>query len=365
MFSPSRSPITEVIRESCKDEILRILDELKDDLATQRPCLADADADTDTDTDTSTDADADDEPLAKRGRVAEIRKPSMAVDLSLDITDADLSTSLRAHRFALKMVQGESMLVTASLTNCASLLIGFLMAAAMTPFAALYLDFDPTKRAYRSVRDTVRLAMETHIGLCFEESCLPQHKQLTLDVCSRWHNPDKTPLQQLFNGRVSALIDLAMEKITQQLQLNRATYKEHVLVFARTRFFKMTVPEGWARAPHSYGHRLELPTIEIVCKSLPINILPKVGKQDIGGSEPPLRIVYAPSGTERMVVSRSVDEKDYEGDGARRAVLNAVKYEMTMWACDESIVGLDMQTQTCRTDKTIVVDLVHGLGAHE
>jgi len=383
----SLSVSTESALQTSKTAILEILQELEEEISEQSAILFGPDDDDDYYEDEEEDAKAEDAkaeeakaeeakaeeaeadgascaeiPSSKRCRVAP--KPRMAVDPStLDITDTDVRTCLRAHRFALKIATGESMLVNAKMTS-APLMTGILMSAVTTPFAALYLDLDPTKRTYGNLRDTVRLSIETLIASRFEMAALPLHKRLAEDVCYRYEKSTKGPLQKLFNGRVGRLVNLAMEKITAQLQTNRQSWKAFAMTFAEARVFSVIMPQVQTAggAQSWFSSRLEVPRIEVVSKMLPVDILPKPGVSKVGGTEPsPFASPYGPSGTNRHIVMRNVYEEDYDDkDEVRLAVLDAVKYEMTMWALDKEIVGLNMDTQSTKQSKAYVVNVMRG-----
>lgn len=300
-------------------------------------------------------------PAAKRSRV--VVKPRMAVSpATLEITDTDTMTSLRAHRFVLKIVTEESMLVSSTQYGL-EMLVGVFMAAVSTPFAALYLDMDPTKRTYRNVRDTIRHGIEKRIETCFIEEGLPLAKHLAADVCDRWSRRNSTPMQLLFSGRVNALIDAAMGKITAQLDATRQLWKRRALTVADTRVFKVTMPKPKANA---YVARLELPRIEITSKLLPVDILPRAGLRKVYGYDPetgapnPTLAPYGPSTEQFLTLNQSVTDEDYPDKEGRVSMMDAVKHALTLWAMDNEIVGLDMATQTRVTSKTITVDIMRG-----
>lgn len=383
----ARYVISESDRETYKSKILEILDEINQEIADEMPRLFGANDSDDDDDDEEQqqqqqcgEAAAEDDGSevqwvpcgagegsgsaaarhaspAKRSRVTDTSQPAprMVVSAStLKVTDTDSRTLLRAHRFVLKMFTQESMLMNAKSTS-PNLLVGIFMAAVSTPFAALYLDMNPTNRVYRNVRDTIAFSVDNSIKSAFSDECLPHAEKLALDVCDNWSNPKKTPLQQLFNLRVKAIIDGAMEKIMGQLVATRALWKERPVVFAKTRFYNVVVPT--TASPH-FATGLELARIEMVSKMLPIDILPKAGKRT--SHSKPFWPVYAPKVSDREIVVRTVSEEDTVDRQSRVAVLDAVKYELTLLALKHEIVGLDMGTQITKNINSFTVEVMNG-----
>jgi hypothetical protein len=312
-----RRELTESDREFAKSSILGVMDELKSTISTRKPILF---------------GPEEVDPSAKRARVAEA--PRMAVDETLTITDTDTRFAIQSLKYLLKIVKGEWFVEEEE----SHLLIGILLAVMSTPWAAFYLDFDPTKLVYRNVRNGVYAALRTEFkeALCEKESVLPLAKKLAAEVCNNY-GPCKTPLQVLFRRRMFELLDLSMEKITSTLHATRSAWKEYPVRLAETCVYTVAIPEG------------ELPQITISAKWLPVHILPAAGIRNPRLHTTP----YGPKSFERDMAS------DFEPahEKFNAAILNTLKYELTMWVVEkESPLCVDIKTHQVET----VVDVVRG-----
>jgi hypothetical protein len=321
--SAPRRQLTEADREFAKDCILKVMNGLKFTISTREPILFGA-----------APSSCEALPSTKRARVAaagltDSRRPAA-------LLTTDTGCTIQALKYLLKILSCDWFADEEE--EGARMLLGILLAVMSTPWAAFYLDFDPTKPVYRNVRNCVYSALRTEFkeALCEREPELPLAKELAKEVCNNY-GPCKTPLQVLFRTRMMELLDLCMEKITLRLQATRSAWKGHTVRLAETCVYTVTIPEG------------ELPRFTISPKWLPIDILPPAGIRNPKVHSTP----YGPRSDERDMVR---DLKPTP-PGLHAAVLNALKYELTMLAVDKD-PALCIELTTVKVET--VVDLVRG-----
>jgi hypothetical protein len=322
-----RGCITESDRESSKDKVVEIVDDVGHSIAAF-----------------DEDTEVDDSP-SKRSRTVAHPRPSMSVNSStLEITDTDARSLMRAHQVMLAIVRDNSM-IAKSLTTDPSSMLSMFIGMASTPFAAFYLDLHPASKHYRTIRSSMETSVHETVNTQLDSEGVPNAKELVRDLCGVQRG-DPTPMQQLLGGKIRELVDSAMDKIRDRLNHVRSEWRRHSITFAETRVFTVSLPE------RIY---MSLPRVDVSSKLLPIDILPRPGVN----LESHLTHAYGPSGEDRVKIMRIDEHTELEDYADVKpnyiSLLDAIKYELTLYAFDKERLVEDIPL---RTTKKFTVDLI-------
>lgn len=264
---------------------------------------------------------------------------------------------MRAHQFLLKILRGDTMTVKALHTDPGQM-VSLFVDMVSTPFAAFYLDLDPTKRTYRLIRSSLHTSVGAMMKVVFADENIPHAEEMSEDVL-RCGRGTLTPLQRLFSGCLNNLLDFSMERITRALIESREQWKRSWRLgpsFVETRVFCVSFPDSAAQLT-----QLSLPTMTVTTKLLPADILPERGVRKVCD---PFTSPFGPDPEDRRKILQVDDQTELE-DFAEvppdyATLLSAIKYELALYALDKEVIGFDI-AEPKNQDKTITVDLITGV----
>jgi len=202
----------------------------------------------------------------------------------------ETTAAIMAHEFALGVYENRTFLADAK-TNGLSFL-NFIIDAVCTPFAAFYIDLDPTGITHTTLRHSITMAIRSEIAMTLQVEGLKHWEEIAEELCSRPNgyngSMDSASSGSGFRGSGSRgseyitdivslrtttnmIIDEAMQKITDQLAETRAKWTKHALTLAQVRVYEITPARETTSAVPS------LPTLEIIDFRLPIDVVPRAG----------------------------------------------------------------------------------------
>jgi hypothetical protein len=284
--------------------------------------------------------DGDEQPSKRsRQRVEQVKGVdccTMAVDAALKITDTGKMSSVDAHSTIMKAVRDASLMVQAR--DCRIAFLSVALAAVSTPFAAFYLDMDPSnpRSAFMVFREAVMLSLQYELsGIISSNHLLPKKVRDELSEEMKYKPRfAMTPTQRWIDDRVEEVTDRCMKRIVEQLAAVREKWKARGVSMIRATMYG--VEEGDCIQFTRPG--MQCPKVSVTTMLLPADILP------------PAAAIPATT-THYSAYNRPVATHDEE------PTIDTIKYDLTKFVFDTK-PAMQIETVQPSAPAEIAVSLV-------